>query len=66
MKAWPCPVCHRLNDSEQEICMCGHAHRDEKPIQYKADPRDRIGVDMTWAVLVGIVACVLIALGLAN
>jgi hypothetical protein len=64
MTTWKCGACGRENDCEQEICLCGEAHRDEKPIEHKQ--RDGVGVDMTWAVGIALVVCVLAAIALAN
>jgi hypothetical protein len=64
MKTWKCGACGYENDYEQEICLCGHSHRDEKPIEHKE--HDGVGVDMTLAVCIVLVVCALVALALAN
>jgi hypothetical protein len=64
VKTWICESCRRENDFEQEICLCGEAHRDEKPIEHKE--RDGVGTDLTLAVCIGLVVCALVLIALAN
>lgn len=60
-RPWTCPCCGGLNHPDIAFCPCGDSHRDEKPVDWKPEPRDGGTVAAVVCLVVGVVGTLALA-----